>query len=626
MTSCPQPRCTGTILDGYCDVCGSPAGAAPFVSAEVVASAASPALVAPLGVCPQPGCAGAIVDGYCDVCGSPAGAAPFVSSEAAASAGPADDPGLAAVPAPTPAPTFAEEEIPTQRIPRVTMPEQLSTQEMADPAPADPRAVAAQKIGGKKEFAEGETDGVQHYRRRVEEAQLPDDIRKAALSEIGKLEATSDQSPQSGDIRIWLDTILELPWSTKTTDWIDLQGSHDVEVTLRKLMEPAVADMEEADTGEVGSAVADTAKADTAPAARDDGDTVERLTVLGVPSEGRHPDPPFAEQQEFEPAAVETEESAGAEVEPAVADIGEFGSAVADIAKADPAPAARDDDDTVELLAVPVVPSEGRHPDPPFAVQQEVEPAAVEIEESASAQVGPVAVEAESDSAAEGDTAEVEPVAVDVEEANRTLASPHDDDTEEMSVLPAAVSGGRHSGPEKAEQQAEQRVDEPVLVRAPAEKRRFGSLVLLAAALAALLIGALLFGATRDGSVMARSVPTGPATATPTLRTPTSEPSDESTDTGGEASSIQLEDVAASARPFQTVRIEGAYRGGADTFLQVQREEGDKWVDFPLPTRTDESGQFITYVEFGQAGRYRLRLRDPDSGVTSTALVLVVSG
>ena len=39
MTACTQPGCTGTIVDGYCDVCGSPAGAIPFVPAEAAASA-----------------------------------------------------------------------------------------------------------------------------------------------------------------------------------------------------------------------------------------------------------------------------------------------------------------------------------------------------------------------------------------------------------------------------------------------------------------------------------------------------------------------------------------------------------------------------------------------------------
>ena len=42
----------------------------------------------------------------------------------------------------------------------------------------------------------------------------------------------------------------------------------------------------------------------------------------------------------------------------------------------------------------------------------------------------------------------------------------------------------------------------------------------------------------------------------------------------------------------------------------------------PLPTRTDRSGQFTAYVEFGQPGRYRLRLLDPDTGVMSKTFVL----
>ncbi|TCC36864.1 serine/threonine-protein kinase [Kribbella sindirgiensis] len=61
-TACTQPGCTGSIVDGYCDVCGSPA-----------APSAQPSTAAPAtGKCTQPGCTGTYVDGYCDVCGSPA--------------------------------------------------------------------------------------------------------------------------------------------------------------------------------------------------------------------------------------------------------------------------------------------------------------------------------------------------------------------------------------------------------------------------------------------------------------------------------------------------------------------------------------------------------------------------
>jgi serine/threonine-protein kinase PknG len=63
---CQQPGCTGTIVDGYCDVCGMP-GAMPVGQA---APGFRPS-TRPTGKCRQPGCSGNIVDGYCDVCGSP---------------------------------------------------------------------------------------------------------------------------------------------------------------------------------------------------------------------------------------------------------------------------------------------------------------------------------------------------------------------------------------------------------------------------------------------------------------------------------------------------------------------------------------------------------------------------
>jgi hypothetical protein len=89
---------------------------------------------------------------------------------------------------------------------------------------------------------------------------------------------------------------------------------------------------------------------------------------------------------------------------------------------------------------------------------------------------------------------------------------------------------------------------------------------------------------------------------------------------------IQLADLAASARPFEAVRIQGTYKGGAETFLRVQRWERGAWLDFPLPTKTDQSGHFTTYVELGRQGRYWLRVVDPGSAVTSKPFVLVIKG
>jgi ATP-dependent Lon protease len=74
----------------------------------------------------------------------------------------------------------------------------------------------------RKELGEDEPDGSADYRARVEEADLPDNVREAAMREVNKLERSSDASPEAGWIRTWLDTVLEMPWSTRTEDNTDL--------------------------------------------------------------------------------------------------------------------------------------------------------------------------------------------------------------------------------------------------------------------------------------------------------------------------------------------------------------------------------------------------------------------
>ncbi|HSV41094.1 MAG TPA: endopeptidase La [Nocardioidaceae bacterium] len=80
----------------------------------------------------------------------------------------------------------------------------------------------------RKELGEGEPDGSDDYRARVEAADLPDHVREAALREVDKLERSSDQNPEAGWIRTWLDTVLELPWGTTTTDSTDLVAARAV--------------------------------------------------------------------------------------------------------------------------------------------------------------------------------------------------------------------------------------------------------------------------------------------------------------------------------------------------------------------------------------------------------------
>ena len=66
------------------------------------------------------------------------------------------------------------------------------------------------------------------YRSRIEAADLPEKVREAALKEAAKLERGSDQSPEASWIRTWLDTVLEIPWNTRTDDAYDITGSRAV--------------------------------------------------------------------------------------------------------------------------------------------------------------------------------------------------------------------------------------------------------------------------------------------------------------------------------------------------------------------------------------------------------------
>jgi len=83
----------------------------------------------------------------------------------------------------------------------------------------------------RKELAElnGDSgDEGDDYRARVEAANLPEKVREAALKEVDRLERTSDQSPESGWIRTWLDTVLDMPWNERTEDAYDIAGARAV--------------------------------------------------------------------------------------------------------------------------------------------------------------------------------------------------------------------------------------------------------------------------------------------------------------------------------------------------------------------------------------------------------------
>jgi ATP-dependent Lon protease len=69
---------------------------------------------------------------------------------------------------------------------------------------------------------------VEELRRRLNEADLPDNVRKEAERELNRLERLPPIAPDYQVIRTYLDFILELPWKKTTTDVIDLTHARQV--------------------------------------------------------------------------------------------------------------------------------------------------------------------------------------------------------------------------------------------------------------------------------------------------------------------------------------------------------------------------------------------------------------
>jgi hypothetical protein len=127
-----------------------------------------------------------------------------------------------------------------------------------------------------------------------------------------------------------------------------------------------------------------------------------------------------------------------------------------------------------------------------------------------------------------------------------------------------------------------------------------------------------------DAATPSSSVDPPHRAAEPSARPSTPPDVDDRESAAPEIEEIRLQDSAHSAEPHETVPLRGTYSGGAETFVRVQRWEGGTWRTFPVPAKTDRSGEFTAYVELGQPRRYRLRVVDPESGVSSEPFVLVI--
>ncbi len=77
------------------------------------------------------------------------------------------------------------------------------------------------ELGDLRDDEDGDGDP-DDFRARAATVALSDAARKAVERELDKLERTSEQSPEHGWIRTWLETVLELPWGVESEDRLDL--------------------------------------------------------------------------------------------------------------------------------------------------------------------------------------------------------------------------------------------------------------------------------------------------------------------------------------------------------------------------------------------------------------------
>src|SRR6266851_5794204 len=74
----------------------------------------------------------------------------------------------------------------------------------------------------KKELGDTDSDIAAEYRKKIEDAGMPEAVRKEVERELGRLERTSEQNPEAGWIRNYLDWMLDMPWDKRTVDQFDV--------------------------------------------------------------------------------------------------------------------------------------------------------------------------------------------------------------------------------------------------------------------------------------------------------------------------------------------------------------------------------------------------------------------
>ncbi len=87
---------------------------------------------------------------------------------------------------------------------------------------------------------------------------------------------------------------------------------------------------------------------------------------------------------------------------------------------------------------------------------------------------------------------------------------------------------------------------------------------------------------------------------------------------------IQLVATPLQATSFERVSLSGTYPAPAGTILQVERNRGAGWAEFPT-TATVDAGTFSTYVATGILGANQFRVVDTSTGKLSNVVIVMIT-
>ena len=101
-------------------------------------------------------------------------------------------------------------------------------------------------------------------------------------------------------------------------------------------------------------------------------------------------------------------------------------------------------------------------------------------------------------------------------------------------------------------------------------------------------------------------------------------PTEQATQSSAPAKQITLSAGETSVAPMEQIDLTGVYPGGEGAILQVQRKLDGQWQDFLSVDAAVSGGQFSTYVQTGQLGVQKFRMRDTTSGEVSNVVRVTV--